>query len=83
MAMVYRTPGDPHNPRNNCRPRHENLAESSGNSEGVSLFDRGGLLPSLVAIDNSEHFVAALSRITAHTVIGDLHDQRSVPHHAM
>jgi len=29
---------------------HENLTESSRNSEGVSLFDRGGLLPSLVAI---------------------------------
>jgi hypothetical protein len=54
----------------------------SRNSKGVSLFDRGSLLPPAVAIDDRKHFVCALCRITAHIVIGNLHVDASVPRHA-
>jgi hypothetical protein len=48
-------------------------SKSLRNSEHVSLFNRGGLLSSLEAIDDGEYFVSASSRIAAHGVIVHLH----------
>src|ERR1700735_2850811 len=64
------------------RPPRLGPGQASRNSERVSLFHRGSLLPPTVAIDDRKHFVCALCRITTHIVIGDLHVDGSVPRHA-
>jgi hypothetical protein len=51
-------------------------------TRSVSLFDRRGLFPPLIAIDDRQHLVAAYGRITAHVVVIDLNDERAVRHAA-
>ena len=51
-------------------------------AEGVAFFYCGGLLASLVAIDDGEDFVGAGSGISTHVVVIDLNGERAVAHHA-